>query len=150
MKAYEAMTGKVIPEETKDAATNELVATGNLAEKLGNSEKAEELIALIKDKVVSEDLTRLEDIKDAIGEACKDLQISLSEEDKQMILDLMEKIKNLDIDIDQLKEQAKAVYDKLAEMGIDLKSESFWQSVKDFVDRIFDVLIGFLGQNKES
>ncbi len=143
MKAYEAMTGETISEETKDAATNELVATGELAEKIGNAAKAEELIALIKDKVVSEDLSSLTEIKNAIENACKDLQISLSEEDKQLILDLMDKIKNLDIDIDQLKEQAKAVYDKLAEMGIDLKSESFWQSVKDFFDRIFDTIIGF-------
>lgn len=148
MKAYEAMTGEKISEETKDAATNELVATGELAEKLGDSEQAEELIALIKDKVVSEDLTNMEDIKKAIEEACQDLQVNLSDEDRQLILDLMNKIKNLDIDVEQLKEQAKAVYNKLAEMGIDLKSESFWQSVKDFFDRVFDTLIGFLGQKE--
>ena len=148
MKAYEAMTGEEISEETKDAATNELVATGELAESIGNADKAEELIALIKDKVVSEDLSGLGEIKKAIEDACKDLQISLSEEDKQMILDLMDKIKNLDIDIDQLKAQANAIYEKLAEMGIDLKSESFWQSVKDFFDRIFDAVIGFFGQNE--
>ena len=148
MKAYEAMTGQVISEETKDAATNELVATGELAENLGDSEKAEELIALIKEKVASEDLS-LEEIKKAIEEACQDLEVNLSEEDRQMILDLMDKIKNLDIDVDQLKEQAKAVYDKLADMGIDLKSESFWQSVKDFFDGIFDTIISFFGQSEE-
>lgn len=148
MKAYEIMTGETISDETKDAATNELVATGDLAENLGDSQTAEELIALIKDKVVSEDLTSLEDIKKAIEDACKDLNVNLSDEDRQMILDLMEKIKNLDIDIDQLKEQANAVYEKLREMGIDLKSESFWQSVKDFFDRIFDFVIGFFGQKE--
>jgi len=148
MKAYEAMTGEVIDEETKDAATNELVATGELAENLGDAQTAEELIALIKEKVVAQDLTNLEDIKKVIEEACQDLQVNLSEQDRQLILDLMEKIKNLDIDVNQLKEQAKAVYNKLAEMGIDLKSESFWQSVKDFFDRIFDTIIGFFGQKE--
>ena len=148
MKAYEAITGETITEETKDAATNELVTTGELAENLGNAETAEELIALIKDKVVSEDLKNLEEIKTAIEEACQDLQINLSEEDFQMILDLMDKIKNLDIDINQLKEQANAVYKKLADMGIDLKSESFWQSVKDFFDQIFNVIIALFGQNE--
>lgn len=147
MKAYEAMTGEVIPEESKDAATNELVATGELAENIGDAEKAEELIALIKEKVLSEDLTNIEEIKKAIEEACNDLKITLTEEDRQMILDLMEKISNLDIDIEQLKAQANAVYEKLAEMGIDLKSESFWQSVKSFFDRIFDAIIGFFGKN---
>ena len=142
MKAYEAMTGEVITEETKDAATNELVTTGELAKALGDAQSAEELIALIKEKVLSGGLTSLPDIKKAIEEACKDLNINLSEEDRQMILDLMNKIKNLDIDVEQLKEQANAVYEKLAEMGIDLKSESFWLSVKDAFNRFFDFVLG--------
>lgn len=146
MKAYEAMTGEAIPEESKDAATNELVTTGQVAENIGDSEKAEELIALIKEKVVSGGLESAEDIKNAIEEACKELEISLSEEDRQMILDLMEKISSLDIDINQLKKQAQAVYNKLADMGIDLKSESFWQSVKDFFNRIFDGILSLFGQ----
>ena len=146
MKAYEAMTGEAISEESKDAATNELVTTGQVAENIGDSEKAEELIALIKEKVVSGGLESAEDIKNAIEEACKELEISLSEEDRQMILDLMEKISSLDIDINQLKKQAQAVYNKLADMGIDLKSESFWQSVKDFFNRIFDGILSLFGQ----
>ena len=60
----------------------------------------------------------------------------------------LEMYEMLNDDIEQLKEQANAVYEKLAEMGIDLKSESFWQSVKDFFDRIFDVIIGLFGQNE--
>lgn len=147
MKAYEAMTGEAIPEESKDAATNELVTTGQVAESIGDTDKAEELIALIKEKVVSGGLESAEDIKNAIEEACKELEISLSEEDRQMILDLMEKISSLDIDINQLKKQAQAVYNKLADMGIDLKSESFWQSVKDFFNRIFDGILSLFGQN---
>ena len=146
MKAYEAMTGEAIPEESKDAATNELVTTGQVAESIGDTDKAEELIALIKEKVVSGGLESAEDIKNAIEEACKELEISLSEEDRQMILDLMEKISSLDIDINQLKKQAQAVYNKLADMGIDLKSESFWQSVKDFFNRIFDGILSLFGQ----
>ena len=146
MKAYEAMPGEAISEESKDAATNELVTTGQVAESIGDTDKAEELIALIKEKVVSGGLESAEDIKNAIEEACKELEISLSEEDRQMILDLMEKISSLDIDINQLKKQAQAVYNKLADMGIDLKSESFWQSVKDFFNRIFDGILSLFGQ----
>lgn len=149
MKAYEAMTGKEIPEESKDAATDELVTTGQVAESIGDSEQAEQLIALIKEKVVSGGLSSAEEIKKAIEEACKELEINLSEEDRQMILDLMEKISNLDIDINQLKKQAQAVYNKLADLGIDLKSESFWQSVKDFFNRILDGILSLFGGDSE-
>ena len=138
MKAYEKMTGEAISEESKDAATNELVTTGELAENIGDSDDAEALIALIKEKVVEGNLKSEEDIMNAVEEAADQLEIKLSEEDRQLILELMEKIKNLDIDMDQLKEQAKAVYDKLVDMGIDVKSKSFWQSVKEIIDKVID------------
>ncbi len=50
MKAYEEMTGKEIPEESKDAATDELITTGELAESIG-SDDAEKIIADVKQKV---------------------------------------------------------------------------------------------------
>lgn len=143
MKAYEEMTGEAIPEESKDAATNELVATGELAESIGDAEDAEDLIALIKEKVVAEGLDSKEEILGAVEEAANQLEINLSDEDRQLILDLMEKISNLDIDVDQLKEQAKAVYDRLVDMGIDLKSESFWQSVKATLNKVIDKIMSF-------
>lgn len=141
MKAYEEMTGKEISEESKDAATNELVTTGELAESIGDTEDAEELIALIKEKVVEGNLDSEEEILEAVEEAAEQLEINLSQEDRQLILELMEKIKNLDIDMDQLKKQAKAVYEKLVDMGIDVKSKSFWQSVKDALNKVMDKII---------
>ena len=141
MKAYESMTGEVISEESKDAATNELVATGEIAGSLGDKDKAEQLLALIKEKVVAGNLTE-DEIIDAIDDACKELEVHLSEEDRQLIRDLMEKISKLDLDTNKLKEQAGEVYDKLVDMGIDLKSESFWQSVKDFFVKIIDAISG--------
>lgn len=145
MKAYEDMTGERISAESKDAATNELVATGEVAESIGDKDKAEELMALIKDKVVSGELKSEDAIMGAVEDACKQLDVTLTDEDRQMILDLMEKISSLDIDIDQLKDQAKAVYDKLVDMGIDVKSEGFWQSVKDTLNKLIDKIMGLLG-----
>lgn len=144
MKAYEAMTGEEIPEESKDAATNELVATGEIAGSLGDSEKAEQLFALIKEKVVSENLDSEEEIMDAIEDACKELEVTLSDDDKQLIKDLMQKISDLDLDANQLKEQAKEIYQKLSDMGIDITSESFWQKVKNVINSIIDGIMGLL------
>ena len=44
MKAYEDMTGVEIRETAKDTATNELVLTSELAEQVGDSSQAEELM----------------------------------------------------------------------------------------------------------
>lgn len=145
MKAYEAMTGEEISEASKDAATNELVATGEIAGSLGDKDQAEQLFALIKDKVVAEDLSSEEEIMDAIEESCDELKISLSDDDRQLILDLMKKISQLDLDTNELKEQAKEIYDKLSDMGIDITSQSFWQSVKAWLNSIIDKISGLLG-----
>lgn len=50
MNAYEDMTGEDISSESKDAATNELVVTSELAGQLNDSDKAEQFLALIKEK----------------------------------------------------------------------------------------------------
>ena len=48
MKAYGEMTGEGVDEASSDAATNELVATSELANDIGK-EKAAQLVALLKD-----------------------------------------------------------------------------------------------------
>jgi uncharacterized protein YpuA (DUF1002 family) len=54
----------------------------------------------------------------------------------------MEKISKLDLDTNQLKEQAQEIYNKLSDMGIDVTSQSFWQSVKNWLDRLIDGISG--------
>lgn len=137
MKAYEEMTGKEIPEESKDAATDELITTGEVAENIG-SEDAEKLIADVKQKVAEENLTSPEEIKEAIEESAKDLEINLSAEDRQKIQDLMDKISDLDLNVDQLKEQAKAIYDKLGGAdGILDKISRWFQGIIDWFSNLF-------------
>lgn len=137
MKAYEEMTGKEIPEESKDAATDELITTGEVAENIG-SEDAEKLIADVKQKVAEENLTSPEEIKEAIEESAEDLEINLSAEDRQKIQDLMDKISDLDLNVDQLKEQAKAIYDKLGGADGILDKISQWiQGIIDWFSNLF-------------
>lgn len=138
MKAYEEMTGKEIPEKSKDAATDELITTGEVAENIG-SEDAEKLIADVKQKVAEDNLTSAEDIKNAIEESAKDLNINLSDEDRQKIQSLMDKISDLNLNVDQLKEQAKAIYDKLGGSdGIFDKISKWFQSIADWFSNLFN------------
>lgn len=138
MKAYESMTGEKVSEENLDAANQELVVTGEVAESVGQ-EEAEQLMALVKEKVIAEDLKQPEEIMQAVDDAAQQLEISLSEEDKQMIRDLMKKIGSLDLNIDQLREQAKEIYNKLEDMGLKF-DQSFFDKLKAWVLSIFDFL----------
>ena len=120
MKAYAQMHGTPISPELIDSATDELVTTGELADSLGDSEEAAELIAALKQVIAENDLETKEDINRAIDEVAGKLEISLSEEDRQLILDLMEKLSALDLDADNLAEQARGIYSELQQRGFSL------------------------------
>ncbi len=140
MKAYEEMTGKEIPEESKDAATDELITTGELAESIG-SDDAEKIIADVKQKVAEDNLTSADEIGAAIDESAKDLDINLSEEDRQRIQDLMDKISDLDLNVSQLREQAKDIYDKLGGAeGILDKIVNFFKGIFNWFADLFSNL----------
>lgn len=147
MEAYSQMTGDVIDPELMDAANNELVVTSEIAENIGNSEKAEELIAAVKEIVAANGITNMDDIEAVIEDVSGKLEIHLSEEDKQLIKDLMKKLSKLDIDLEALKEQAKDLYDRVKE--IDLSEYGITEeSVKGFFAQLADLFSGLLEKLK--
>ena len=122
MKAYSAMTGQDISEDTRDAATDELVTTAEIAESVGDSEKVEQLVAAVKQEIFSDGQTSRDDIVNTIEECSQKLDVSLTQAQKDQLTDLMVKISKQDIDVDALKEQAKDLYQKLKDSGFDFKN----------------------------
>ncbi len=112
LKAYEQMSGTAISETALDTALNELVATGELSETVGDNSEAEELISYIKAQIAANDLDTEEEIEAVIRQGMKDKNISLTEEEIQKIVDLMMKIKAMGIDFSVLAEQADDIYAK--------------------------------------
>lgn len=140
MNAYEDMTGEDISSESKDAATNELVVTSELAQQLDDSDKAEQFLALIKEKVLSDDVKTKEDINDIIDECSKDLDVNITDDQKEQIAELMQKINKLDLNVNDLKEQASKIYDKLSELDID--TQGIFAKIKSALSSIFAALSG--------
>lgn len=140
MNAYEDMTGEDISSESKDAATNELVVTSELADQLNDSDKAEQFLALIKEKVLSDDVKSESDINDIIDECSKDLDITVTDDQKAQIAELMQKINKLDLNVNDLKEQASKIYDKLSDMDID--TQGIFEKIKTALSSIFAALSG--------
>ena len=140
IKAYETVTGEEVSEENADTATNELVVTGQVAENVGDQEKAEQLIGAVKGEVVEGNATTTEEIGDVVDQAAQEMEVSLSEEDRQAIIDLMKKIDGLNLNIDSLKEQASNLYDQIA--GLDLNLDINQEQVKGFFEKILDFFRG--------
>ena len=141
MKAYSQMHGTPISPELIDSATDELVKTGELADSIGDSKEAAELIAALKQVIAENDLATKEDINRAIDEVSGKLEITLSEEDRQLILDLMEKLSKLDLDADTLTEQARGIYSELQQRGFSLSDYGITQ---EEAQGLFAKLLEFL------
>lgn len=104
MKAFEKATGEKLTKEAKDAASEELVTSGELGEEIGK-DKAAALIKKIKERIIAEKITDRDDIRRLIIEIAADLDIKLSQESLNKLADLMEKIGMLDLDVNKLTDQ---------------------------------------------
>lgn len=147
-KAYEIMTGQKLDSASVDAANNELVVTGELAELLEDPESAAELIATVKNELFADgtDITE-EDINDAIDQVCIEMNITLDEATRQMIIDLMNKIAATDFDINALKEQASDLFNRVSQI-LDNAAEqnggaqNFFQKLIQAIQSFFQQFFG--------
>lgn len=126
MMAYETASGETLDEGQKEAATEELVTTGELADVIGQ-EEATDLMNNIKQEVIEEGITDKDEIQDVVEDNADNLNITLTQEQLDKIVALMEKISQYDYDV-------KALKDTLENLAG--KSEGFfakiWNSIKGF------------------
>lgn len=142
LKAYSVMTGEAVPEESIDAALNELVLTGELADTFGESRQVEEFIAYVKQQIIEMDISSKEEIRDAVEQAGKEFDLSLTERDIENITGLLQKIDRLDLDADDLMNQARDLYDRISDIG---SSSGFFDKLLEFFQSIFDYIKGLFG-----
>lgn len=144
VKAYEVMTGEEVPEDALDAANNELVLTSEVAEIVGDTTKAEKVMALIKQEVVDNNLKDKDSIMKVIDEACSQVGVEITAENKQKIVGLMGKIGNLDLDVDTLKQQAKEIYDTISNIDFNLEDLGIdTEEVGNFFLRLWNAIVEF-------
>ena len=79
-------------------------------------------------------------INDIIDECSKDLDITVTDDQKAQIAELMQKINKLDLNVNDLKEQASKIYDKLSDMDID--TQGIFEKIKAALSSIFAALSG--------
>ena len=123
--AYETASGDTLDEGKKEAAMEELITVGDLAESIGQ-EEATEIVNDIKTEVIDKGLTDPEEILDAVENIAEKHEVSLSEEDKAQIQALMEKISQFDYDLSSLKQTLDHLNEKVGGL------QNVWNSIKSF------------------
>lgn len=123
--AYETASGEELDEGQKEAAMEELVTTGDLADSVGQ-EKATEVIKDVKTEVIDEGLTDPKEIGDAVDNIAEENEITLTDDQRAQVVALMEKISQYDYDVNALKD----TLDNLT--GESGALSNIWNTVKTF------------------
>ena len=141
MKAYSEITGEPVDEESLDAAMNEIVVTGELADLIQGADdgEVEEFMAYVKQKVLEGGLKDESSIRACIDEALDKYDFSMTDDEKDQLTSVLLKISKLDINVDSLIDQAKSLYDQIKNsddaQGLIAK---IIQGIRDFFKNIFN------------
>ena len=147
-KAYEGLTGAEVSEESLETASNELVLTGELAQRVGDPAKAEQLIAALKQEVAEHGLGDEEALSGLFDKVQEEVGVTLEEADIEKLTGLLEKVDALDLDTDALKSQAKDIYESIKDMDISVSQETK-DNIGNFftgiLEKVLELIGGFLG-----
>lgn len=100
--AYETASQTTLDPVKKDLANQELVATGNLANEVGQS-KATAIMNETKIEVVENNITNVEEITTIVNNVSNNYGVSVTPDQSMVIAELMQKIAEQEYDIIQLK-----------------------------------------------
>lgn len=143
MMAYESASGEKLDEGKKEAATEELVTTGELADDVGQ-DKATELMNGVKEDVIEDGIKDKDEIEDKVDEKANDVGIELTDDQKDKIVSLMEKISQYDYDVKSLQQTLN---------NLEGKSEGFFSKIASSVKGLFggasDNAGGIISQTKD-
>jgi uncharacterized protein YpuA (DUF1002 family) len=140
LKGFENSTsGQKIDENKKEAANEELVTTGDVAEKIGQDD-ASNLMNDIKKKVIKEKPKTEEEVNKIVDNAVKDYKDKLSSEDIASIKALMSKINNLDLDYNSIKDQLNDVTNQLKDKLTSEEAKGLFAKIGQFFSEVFNAI----------
>lgn len=139
IKAYEVSSEKVIPEDVKQAANQEMVTTAKLGDDIG-TEQAAALVTKIKEKMAENKPETEADTRAIIDSAAQELGIILNEEQVQSLLDLFNKLKELNIDWNAVGDQLTKAKEKLDAFLQSEEGQTFIEKIKEAFASLVDAI----------
>lgn len=138
IKAYEVKTGKVIPEDKKQVANEEVVTTAELGnQKDVGKEKAAELVTAIKDNLAKSNPQSRADVEQIVNNSAKQVGVTLSDADIQKLVDLFDKMRTMHINWDQVGSQMQQLKDKVNQLANSDQTKGFFSEVLSAISHFF-------------
>ena len=152
MKAFEDATGEKLDESKKELASEELITTGDLGDKIGQ-DKATGVVNDVKIEVIKNGTSDTTQIADIINNVTNNYNITLTDAQVKQITDLMEKIAAQNYDYNSMKDTlnnvSDVVKDNLKEAGESVEGSGILDSIGDFFSSIGKWFSNLFGSNKD-
>ncbi len=139
IKAYEVSSDKVIPEDVKQAANQEMVTTAKLGDEIG-TDQAAALVTKIKEKMAENKPETEADTRGIIDAAAKEVGVTLNEEQVQSLLNLFNKLKELNIDWNAVGDQLTKAKEKLDSFLQSEEGQTFIEKIKEVFASLVDAI----------
>lgn len=152
MKAFEDASGKKLDEDKKELASEELITTGDLGDKIGQ-DKATGVVNDIKTEVIKNGTSDVTQIADIINNVTNNYNVTLTDAQIKQITDLMEKIAAQKYDYNSMKQTlnnvSDVVQDNLKEAGESVGNSGIMDSVGGLFSSIGDWFSDLFGGSKD-
>lgn len=152
MKAFEDASGKKLDEDKKELASEELITTGDLGDKIGKNE-ATGVVNDIKAEVIKNGTSDVTQIADIINNVTNNYNVTLTDAQIKQITDLMEKIAAQKYDYNSMKQTlnnvSDVVQDNLKEAGKEVGNSGIMDSVGGLFSSIEDWFSNLFGGSKD-
>ncbi|MCC3867852.1 DUF1002 domain-containing protein [Terrisporobacter mayombei] len=152
MKAFEDASGKKLDEDKKELASEELITTGDLGDKIGQDE-ATGVVNDIKTEVIKNGTSDVTQIADIINNVTNNYNVTLTDAQIKQITDLMEKIAAQKYDYNSMKQTlnnvSDVVQDNLKEAGKEVGNSGIMDSVGGLFSSIGDWFSNLFGGSKD-
>ncbi|WP_343348178.1 DUF1002 domain-containing protein [Terrisporobacter petrolearius] len=152
MKAFEDASGKKLDEDKKELASEELITTGDLGDKIGQ-DKATGVVNDIKAEVIKNGTSDATQIADIINNVTNNYNVTLTDAQVKQITDLMEKIASQKYDYNSMKQTlnnvSDVVQDNLKEAGEKVGDSGIMDSVGGLFSSIGDWFSNLFGGSKD-
>ena len=140
LKAYEANTGKELPENLKKVANEELVVQTKLSEELGD-QKTNDIIYEIKDAMAKNMPKNDKEVRLIIESVAKSGDINLTKAQEDKLVGLFNNMKNANVDWDRLADTAVKYKDKAAKFLNSPEGEKAVKNTKSFLEKLIDFIV---------
>ncbi|MED3731080.1 DUF1002 domain-containing protein [Geobacillus stearothermophilus] len=148
MKAYEISSDKVIPDDVKKVANEEMVQTAKLADSIG-ADKAVALLAKIKEEIANNPPQTDADLRALIEKIANDLGITLSADEINALVSLFHKMQNTDINWDQVNDQLSKAKEQLSAFLQSEEGKTFIQNLIDILKEIWNAIKSAFSANQQ-